>query len=44
MTLVAATVELANIFERFGFVVEDSEIGRRGVKSGVGGIPRERDV
>jgi hypothetical protein len=44
LTLVAATVELANIFERFGFVVEDSEIGRRGVQWGVGGIPMERDV
>lgn len=44
LTLVAATVELANIFERFGFVVEDSEIGRRGMRWGVGGIPMERDV
>jgi hypothetical protein len=34
LTLVAATVGLVNIFEHFGFVVENSEIGRR-VFSGV---------
>ncbi len=43
LTLVSARDELVPLFERYGFAVEDSEMGRRGMKLGVG-IPRERDV
>jgi hypothetical protein len=43
LTLVASTVELVNIFERFGFLVENSEMDE-GVFGGRRGIPMERNV
>jgi hypothetical protein len=43
LTLTAATLDQVNLFKQHGFVVEDSEVGRRGLDWGVG-VPMERDV
>jgi len=43
LTLTAAIRDLVDLFSSFGFVVEDSEMGRRGMQIGHG-IPMERDV
>jgi len=43
LTLTAGTLDQVNLFKQHGFVVEDSEVGRRGLDWGVG-IPMERDV
>jgi len=43
LTLTAATRDQADLFRRFGFVVEDSGMGRRGMEIGCG-IPMERNV
>jgi hypothetical protein len=43
LTLTAATRDQAHLFGSFGFLVEDSQMGRRGMQIGFG-IPMERDV
>jgi hypothetical protein len=43
LTLTAAIRDLVDLFSSFGFVVEDSAMGRRGMQIGHG-IPMERDV
>jgi hypothetical protein len=43
LTLTAGTLDQVRLFEKHGFVVEDSEVGRRGVAWGVG-VPMERNV
>lgn len=43
LTLTAAMRDLVDLFGSFGFAVEDSEMGRRGMQIGHG-IPMERNV
>jgi hypothetical protein len=43
LTLTASMRDLVILFRRFGFAVEDSEMGRSGMEIGCG-IPMERDV
>jgi hypothetical protein len=43
VTLVAAGRDQVNLFGRYGFAVEDSDMGRFAMKVGKG-IPMERDV
>ena len=43
LILTASMRDLADLFKRFGFVVEDSEMGRVGLEIGCG-IPMERNV
>ncbi len=43
LTLTAGMRDQVGLFSQYGFVVEDSEMGRRGMKIGFG-IPMERDV